>query len=117
MAQILEQEIRLCVLAGYNVRNLMPVDAYFLSSHIMSDRELSERARACRVPASQGTRERVAAVNAMPEEQRFATMTEAESHQFWNDLIELHEHPDYNKALASLSKGELAALRARIAAK
>jgi hypothetical protein len=39
-----QDEIRLCIAAGYSVRAMQPVEAYELASKIIRDRPLTERA-------------------------------------------------------------------------
>jgi hypothetical protein len=107
----MKESIALCTAAGIDIRSLGPAEVVMLAGEIVSDRILQKLAYDCRVPASKGARERVAAA----KEYRFAT--DAESDQFLKDLIELMEPADYKKALVSMSKGELVALRARIAAR
>jgi hypothetical protein len=38
-----QEEIQLCIAAGYSVRNMQPVEAYELNSKIIRDRQLTER--------------------------------------------------------------------------
>jgi hypothetical protein len=113
-----EQEIKLCVLAGYSVRNLSPVDAYELAARITRDKALSVLADSLRVPASQGAKDRVGVILATPHHERVAMFAASAdmSEQFSKDCHELaNAHSaNYEGALASMSKAELAALRARV---
>jgi len=109
-----QENVRTCILAGFDVRGLEPIEVYSLAGRITGDRRLQELAEAYTTPFPQ-------AITDGLHGQRLSTVLADKNvpQEFknlcWAKLAEsVTSFACYEKALGSLSKADLAALRARV---
>lgn len=109
-----EETVRTCIFAGFDVRGLEPIEVYDLAGRITGDRLLQERAYSYTTPFPKSITDGLHGVNLS------TVLADKRVPQEFKDFCcaKLEESvvtfSCYARALSAMSKGELAALRARV---